>query len=86
MRFPGARGGQISPRGDVQVVCCGAFEGGLVKLKLIIVSVALLTLGTAETPAQSSEAPTANKIDAVFSRVISSDAPGLAVLPGGRGQ
>ena len=51
------------------------------KLKLIIVSVALLTLGTAaETPAQSSEAPTANKIDAVFSRVISSDAPGLAVL------
>src|SRR3989440_12450856 len=81
MRFPGARGGQISPRGDVPVLCCGAFEGGLVKLKLIIVSVALLTLGTAaETPAQSSEAPTANKINAVFSRVISSDAPGLAVL------
>jgi CubicO group peptidase (beta-lactamase class C family) len=65
----------------VQVVCCGAFEGGLVKLKLIIVIVALLTLGTAaETPAQSSEAPTAKKIDAVFSRVTSSDAPGLAVL------
>jgi len=63
------------------VVCCGAFEGGLVKLKLIIVIVALLTLGTAaETPAQSSEAPTAKKIDAVFSRVTSSDAPGLAVL------
>jgi len=52
-----------------------------VKLKLIIVIVALLTLGTAaETPAQSSEAPTANKIDAVFSRVTSFDAPGLAVL------
>ena len=51
------------------------------KLKLIIVIVALLTLGTAaETPAQSSEAPTAKKIDAVFSRVTSSDAPGLAVL------
>ena len=51
------------------------------KLKLIIVIVALLTLGTAaETPAQSSEAPTAQKIDAVFSRVTSSDAPGLAVL------
>src|SRR6266576_2741511 len=81
MRFPGARGGQISPRGEVQVVCCGAFDGGLVKLKLIIVIVALLTLGTAaDTPARSSEAPTANKIDAVFSRVTSSDAPGLAVL------
>jgi CubicO group peptidase (beta-lactamase class C family) len=81
MRFPGARGGQISLRSEVQVVCCGAFEGGLVKLKLIIVIVALLTLGTAaETPAQQSEAPTAKKIDAVFSRVTSSDAPGLAVL------
>src|SRR6267154_730476 len=81
LRFSGARGGQISPRSEVQVVCCGAFEGGLVKLKLIIVIVALLTLGTAaETPAQSSEAPTAKKIDALFSRVTSSDAPGLAVL------
>jgi CubicO group peptidase (beta-lactamase class C family) len=81
MRFPGAGGGQISPPSEVQVVCCGAFEGGLVKLKLIIVIVALLTLGTAaETPAQQSEAPTAKKIDAVFSRVTSSDAPGLAVL------
>src|SRR6267154_6888001 len=76
LRFSGARGGQISPRSEVQVVCCGAFEGGLVKLKLIIVIVALLTLGTAaETPAQSSEAPTAKKIDALFSRVTSSDAP-----------
>ncbi len=76
-----SREGQISPRSEVQVVCCGAFEGGLVKLKLIIVIVALLTLGTAaETPAQSSETPTAKKIDAVFSRVTSPDAPGLAVL------
>jgi len=76
-----SREGQISPRSEVPVVCCGAFERGLVKLKLIIVIVALLTLGTAaETPAQSSEAPTAKKIDVVFSRVTSSDAPGLAVL------
>ncbi len=75
------REGQITRESEVQVVCCGAFEGGLVKLKLIIVIVALLTLGTAaETPAQSSEAPTAKKIDALFSRVTSSDVPGLAVL------
>jgi CubicO group peptidase (beta-lactamase class C family) len=81
MSFPGARGGQISPRSEVQVISCDEFEGDLVKLKLIIVIVALLTLGTAaETAAQSSEAPTAKKIDAVFSRVTSSDTPGLAVL------
>jgi CubicO group peptidase (beta-lactamase class C family) len=57
------------------------FEGGLVKLKLIIPIVALLTLGTAaETQAQSSEIPADKKIDAVFSSVTSPDAPGLAVL------
>jgi CubicO group peptidase (beta-lactamase class C family) len=80
MRF-GARGTKITPRSEVQVLCCGAFEGGLVKLKLIIVLVALLTLGTAaETPAQQSETPTDKKIDAIFSGVTSPDAPGLAVL------
>jgi CubicO group peptidase (beta-lactamase class C family) len=63
------------------VISCEEFEGDLVKLRLIIVIVALLTLGTAaETPVPSSEAPTAKKIDAVFSRVTSSEAPGLAVL------
>jgi CubicO group peptidase (beta-lactamase class C family) len=57
------------------------FEGGSVKLKFIIVIVALLPLATAaETPAQSSETPTDKKIDAVFSGVTSPDAPGLAVL------
>jgi CubicO group peptidase (beta-lactamase class C family) len=71
----------MSPRSEVQVISCRVFEGGLVKLKLIIVIVALLTLGTAsETPAQSSETPTDKKIDAVFSGVTSPDAPGLAVL------
>ena len=65
----------------MQVISCSEFERDLVKPNPIIVIVALLALGTAaETPAQSSEAPTANKIDAVFSRVTSSDAPGLAVL------
>src|SRR5467141_3123549 len=76
-----SREGQISPRSEVQVVCCGAFEGGLVKLKLIIAIVALLALGTAaETPAQSSETPPDKKIDAIFSGVTSPYAPGLAVL------
>ena len=65
----------------MQVISCSEFERDLVKPNPIIAIVALLALGTAaETPAQSSEAPTANKIDAVFSRVTSSDAPGLAVL------
>jgi CubicO group peptidase (beta-lactamase class C family) len=72
---------RMSPRSEVQVISCGVFEGGLVKLKLIIVIVALLILGTAaETPAQSSETPADKKIDAVFSSVTSPDAPGLAVL------
>ena len=53
------------------------------KLKFIAVTVALLTLGTAaKRPARSSETSTEGKIDAVFSRVTSSDAPGLAVLVG----
>jgi CubicO group peptidase (beta-lactamase class C family) len=63
------------------MICCGLPEGGLVKLKLIIVIVALLTLGTAaKPPAQSSETPADRQIDAVFSAVTSPDAPGLAVL------
>jgi CubicO group peptidase (beta-lactamase class C family) len=65
----------------VQVICCGLPEGGLVKLKLFIVIVALLTLGTAaKPPAQSSETAAYKEIDAVFSGVTSPDAPGLAVL------
>ena len=76
-----SREGQIRPRSEVPVISSNEFAGDLVKPNLIIVIVALLALGTAaETPAQSTEAPTANKIDAVFSRLISSDAPGLAVL------
>jgi CubicO group peptidase (beta-lactamase class C family) len=63
------------------VISCGVFEGGSVKLKIIIAIVALLALGTAaETPAQSSETPADKKIDAIFSGVTSPDAPGLAVL------
>ena len=51
------------------------------RLKLIIVIVALLTLGTAaKPPAQSSETSADKQIDAVFSGVTSPDAPGLAVL------
>ena len=51
------------------------------KLSLILAMVALLTLGTAaETPAQSPESPTDKRVDRVFSRVTSPDAPGLEVL------
>jgi CubicO group peptidase (beta-lactamase class C family) len=65
----------------VQVICCGLPEGGLVKLKLMIVIVALFTLGAAaKPPAQSSETSADKQIDAVFSGVTSPDAPGLAVL------
>ncbi len=81
MREVTSREGQIRPRSEVPVISSKEFAGDLVKPNLIIVIVALLALGTAaETPAQSTQAPTANKIDAVFSRVTSSDAPGLAVL------
>jgi len=65
----------------VQVISCGVSEGGSVKLSLILAMVALLTLGTAaETPAQSPESPTDKRVDRVFSRVTSPDAPGLEVL------
>src|SRR6266480_449801 len=81
MREVTSREGQIRPRSEVPVISLNELAGDLVKPNLIIVIVALLALGTAaETPAQSTQAPTANKIDAVFSRVTSSDAPGLAVL------
>jgi CubicO group peptidase (beta-lactamase class C family) len=75
------RARQISPRNELQVICCGAREGGLVKPKLSIAVIALLTLGTAaKTPPQLSESSTDKKIDAVFSRVTSQDAPGLGAL------
>ena len=65
----------------MQVISCGVSEGGSVKLSLILAMVALLTLGTAaETPAQSPESPTDKRVDRVFSRVTSPDAPGLEVL------
>jgi CubicO group peptidase (beta-lactamase class C family) len=71
----------------VQVICCGLPEGGPVKLKLIIVIVAQLTLGTAaKPPAQSSELSADKQIDAVFSAVTSPDAPGLAVVVRKNGQ
>ncbi len=57
------------------------------KLKLIIVIVAQLTLGAAaKPPAQSSELSADKQIDAVFSAVTSPDAPGLAVLVRKNGQ
>jgi CubicO group peptidase (beta-lactamase class C family) len=63
------------------MICCGVFEGGLVKVKLVIAIVALLALGTAvKTLAQSAGTPMDKKIDALFSGLISPDAPGLAVL------
>ena len=69
------------------MICCGLLEGGPVKLKLIIVIVALLTLGmAAKPPAQSSESSAGEQIDAVFSAVTSPDAPGLAVLVRKNGQ
>src|SRR5882762_2004398 len=69
------------------MICCGLPEGGPVKLKLIIVIVAQLTLGTAPKPlAQSSESSADKQIDAVFSAVTSPDAPGLAVLARKNGQ
>ncbi len=69
------------------MICCGLLEGGPVKLKLIIVIVALLTLGAAaKPPAQSSELSADKQIDAVFSAITSPDAPGLAVLVRKNGQ
>src|SRR5882762_8235941 len=69
------------------MICCGLPEGGPVKLKLIIVIVALLTLGmAAKPPAQSSELSADKQFDAVFSAVTSPDAPGLAVLVRKNGQ
>jgi CubicO group peptidase (beta-lactamase class C family) len=69
------------------VICCGLPEGGPVKLKFIIVILALLILGTAaKPPAQSSESSADKQIDAVFSAVTSPDAPGLAVLVRKNGQ
>src|ERR1700694_1906129 len=63
------------------MICCGLPEGGLVKLKLIIVIVALLTPGAAaKPPAQLSKTSADKRIDTVFSAVTSPDAPGLAVL------
>ena len=57
------------------------------KLKFIIVILALLILGTApKPPAQSSESSADKQIDAVFSAVTSPDAPGLAVLVRKNGQ
>ena len=47
--------------------------------KLILSILALLTLGMG-TKAQTPDAATCKKIDAIFSAVTSSDAPGLAVL------
>src|ERR1700694_1933345 len=67
------------------MICCGVFEGGLVRRKLIISTIALLTLGI-KTKAQSPEIATERKIDAIFSGVTSLDAPGLAVLVRKNGQ
>jgi CubicO group peptidase (beta-lactamase class C family) len=69
------------------MICCGVFIGGPVGRIPAIVIFALLALGTATTaPAQSPESSTDKKIDAVFSAVTSSDAPGLAVLLRKNGQ
>src|ERR1700682_4232059 len=69
------------------MICCGLPEGGLVKLKLIIVIVALLPPGAAaKPPAQLSKTSADKQIDTVFSAVTSPDAPGLAVLVRKNGQ
>src|SRR6202162_5859375 len=67
------------------MICCGVFEGGLVRRKLIISTIALLTLGI-KTKAQAAEIAKERKIDAIFSGVASPDAPGLAVLVRKNGQ
>src|SRR6202165_4353840 len=69
------------------MICCGLPEGGLVKLKLIIVIVALLTPGAAaKPPAQLSKTSADKQIDTVFSGGTSPDAPRLAVLVRKNGQ
>ncbi len=63
------------------LISCRLFEGGLVKPKIIIAIAGLLALGTAErAPAQSAEAATDKKLDAIFSGVTAPDAPRLAAL------
>jgi CubicO group peptidase (beta-lactamase class C family) len=65
----------------VQVICCGAREGGLVKRKFILSILALSTLGfTTEARPQEPVTPMEKKIGAIFSGAISPDAPGVAVL------
>jgi CubicO group peptidase (beta-lactamase class C family) len=56
-------------------------RGGLVKPKVIIAIAGLFALGMTESAtAQSGEAATDKKLDAIFSGVTAPDAPGLAVL------
>src|SRR5260370_2197786 len=65
----------------LQMICCGAHGGDLVRLRIIIPLAALFSPGMeARLPAQSSEASMNKKIDALFSGVTSCDAPGLAVF------
>jgi CubicO group peptidase (beta-lactamase class C family) len=69
------------------MICCGVFEGGLVKRIHIAAIIALLTVGAgADSPAQSSESSMGKKLEAIFSGVTSPDAPGLAVLVRQNGQ
>ena len=63
------------------MICCRLHEGGLVKLRLILAIVAVLsTVIAAKAQAPSPESPLGKQIDEIFSRATSSSEPGLAVL------
>jgi CubicO group peptidase (beta-lactamase class C family) len=63
------------------MICCRLHEGGLVKLRLILAIVAVLSpLIAAKAQAPPLESPLGKQIDGIFSRATSSAEPGLAVL------
>jgi CubicO group peptidase (beta-lactamase class C family) len=63
------------------MICCRLPEGGLVKPRLILAIVAVLSpVIAANAQAPASEAPLGKQIDEIFSRATSPAEPGLAVL------
>jgi CubicO group peptidase (beta-lactamase class C family) len=58
---------------------CQTFQGGSLRLQLILFAAAFLALGI-ESSAQTSRLSSQNQADAIFSAVTQENAPGLAVL------
>jgi CubicO group peptidase (beta-lactamase class C family) len=67
------------------MICCRFDEGGLVKLRLILAIIAILSQVIAAR-AQAPPSPLGKQIDEIFSRATSSSEPGLAVLVRQRGK